>query len=84
MHIDLADSFKPIFDYLPYIELTTDNGEEMEHAALNLIKCCCHLTNDRQSDQLISCLEALLQKPIFALNEVIKFQFYFILSYFSS
>lgn len=41
MHSELADSFKPIFDFLPYIELTTDHGAEMESAALNLLRGKC-------------------------------------------
>lgn len=68
LHIE--DSFKQILDFLPYVELTTDHGAEMEEAALGLIRCCTQLLNNKPSDQLVASLEALLNRPIYALNEV--------------
>ncbi|KAI6184213.1 Xpo1 domain-containing protein [Aphelenchoides bicaudatus] len=70
MHTEMADSFKSIFDFLPYIELTSDHGPEMETAALHLIKACTHLLNDTNTDKLVDGLKILTERPIYALNEL--------------
>lgn len=85
MHVELAQFFKPILDLIPCVELTTDNGAEMEEAAQSLIRCncrrqsfyiisrlaCIHLVNDLlPPEQMVASLQALLNRPMYALNQV--------------
>ncbi|KAI6172099.1 hypothetical protein M3Y98_00935600 [Aphelenchoides besseyi] len=68
--INLHTFFTHINDFLPYVELSKEKGNEMEVAALCLIRACVRIVNEEPNERMYQMLLMLVEKPLTRLNEI--------------